>query len=624
MCVCILCICEGMCMSGLVSPKCIVGWEMRVIIVVCIYSMNENPSQAGELSTDTAVTSSSSSRVLDVCEVGIVSPGLIPIRRLTAGQIGYMCTKQSSLQQLQAGDKLTPASPQQSHIHSHRSAAPPPAHSTTRTVHDSSTAKPRLTPSSTNNSSIDRGHLSHDTSKSSNNGEFSMQVSSLVYAGVYPMSGDQTEKLKAAMSKLLLNDPSIDYQPQLSDSLGYGFRCGFLGRLHMDVFRQRLETEHDLKVLITAPTVPYLVTLADGVTKKTVYSASEFPDHFSRVEEPMVRAIISRIPWNCQSAVTALCFDTRAQLLGYSVELWRAGGRSDAVAADLKTAADNTPDRCTLESHEELCNHGSIAANNPNLTSSRYTTPCIPPHPTSHPTNTPSSVPPCQPTVPDRYPYSTTSPHCPSSDTRHVHSPSVPLSCGTTHPTLLINMTPPHSNSTPHPPSCSYDQPRGVGGECVLPSVEYRIPLGSVISNFHERLQKCTHGLAEYSHSLDGYEPVNAVKATVRLNGKAVEELSFLTLREEARVRGGRVVRMLADHIAPHDFEVTVQCVVGGKVMAREKVKAVKKDILAKCYGGDVTRKMKLIEREKAVQTRNRLCGVVRVPPEAFIDMIKL
>jgi len=311
----------------------------------------------------------------------------------------------------------------------------------------------------------------------------------MVFAGIFPEAVGDCERLDSAIQRLLLTDASVDARRDISPVLGAGYRCGFLGLLHLDVFRQRLSTEHGVPVLATSPTVPYRLELQGGKVV-VVEHAGDYPSHPAlpptRVEEPLVRGTIV-LPREMVPSVQQLCLERR--------------GEEEGVEA-----LDNAGER------------------------------------------------------------------------------------------MLIRV---------------------------------RLPLAEVITDFFDRLQAATHGFATFDYELCGYSEVDLVKVCIRLNGEIVDALSFFGIRDRATDTARRYLAKLAELIPQQQFDIALQAVVGGKVICKERIKALRKDVVAQKilshgHSGDPTRKAKLLDRQKEGKKKLREVAKVQVPPEAFVAMVKL
>jgi len=302
----------------------------------------------------------------------------------------------------------------------------------------------------------------------------------MVYSGIYPADGAKYEDLREALEKLQLNDASLSYEPETSIALGFGFRCGFLGLLHMEIIQERLEREYNLDLITTAPSVIYKVTLTNGETR-FIDNPTNYPDPglISSAEEPMVKAEILA-PSDYVGNIMELCQERRG------------------IFRDMKYL----------------------------------------------------------------------------------------------------------------------DETRV--------SLHYELPLNEIVYDFFDALKSRTKGYASFDYEILGYAPSKLVKLDILLNGDIVDALSFIVHADRAYSRGRKMVEKLKENIPRQLFEVPIQAAIGGKIIARETVKAMRKDVLAKCYGGDITRKKKLLEKQKEGKKRMRQLGTVEVPQEAFMSVLKL
>ena len=306
------------------------------------------------------------------------------------------------------------------------------------------------------------------------------KVNPMVFSGIYPADGAKYGDLRDALEKLQLNDASLSFEPETSTALGFGFRCGFLGLLHMEIIQERLEREFNLDLITTAPSVVYKVNLTDGQTVM-VDNPCNFPDPalIASAEEPMVKADILA-PSDYVGNIMELCQERRG----------------------------------TFKNMEYL-------------------------------------------------------------DDSRV-------------------------------------------------DLHYELPLNEIVYDFFDALKSRTKGYASFDYELLGYAQSRLVKLDILLNGEVVDALSFIVFADAAYNRGRKIVEKLKENIPRQLFEVPIQAAIGGKIIARETVKALRKDVLAKCYGGDITRKKKLLEKQKEGKKRMRQLGSVSVPQKAFMSVLKL
>ena len=306
------------------------------------------------------------------------------------------------------------------------------------------------------------------------------EVKPMVFAGIYPVDADDYEELRASIEKLQLNDASLTFIPESSQALGFGFRCGFLGLLHMEIIQERLDREFDMNVITTVPNVSYKVISKKGETIE-VHNPSGLPDHnyIDHIEEPYIIAqIISKNEY--VGSVMNLCIEKRGAL-----------------------------------------------KNQVYLTSNRV-------------------------------------------------------------------------------------------------EITFEMPLGEIVFDFYDKLKSISKGYASFDYHQSGYKPANLVKLDILLNGESVDALSTLIHRDNAYDFGRRMCVKLKELIPRQQFDIAIQAAIGAKIIARETVKAVRKDVTAKCYGGDITRKRKLLEKQKKGKKRMRQVGNVEVPQQAFLAVLKL
>ena len=306
------------------------------------------------------------------------------------------------------------------------------------------------------------------------------EVNPMVFSGIYPADGAKYGDLRDALEKLRLNDASLSFEPESSIALGFGFRCGFLGLLHMDVVQERIEREYDLDIITTAPSVVYKIEMTDG-TVKMIDNPFNYPDTslIAQAYEPMVNAHVYT-PSDYVGNIMELCQNRRG------------------VFKDMTYIDTNRVD------------------------------------------------------------------------------------------------------------------------------LHYELPLNEIVYDFFDALKSRTRGYASYDYEMNGFAPSKLVKLDIMLNGEVIDALSFIVHADRAYDRARKMAEKLKEHIPRQLFEVPIQACVGGKIIARETIKALRKDVLAKCYGGDITRKKKLLEKQKEGKKRMRRFGSVEVPQEAFMAVLKL
>lgn len=381
----------------------------------------------GIVKPGTKIKLMNTNKVYDVTEVGVFTPAPMPITELRAGEVGYLSASIKNVGDARAGDTITEANrPAEEALEGYRPAIP------------------------------------------------------MVFSGIYPVDGSKYEALKEALEKLQLNDAALSFEPETSIALGFGFRCGFLGLLHMEIIQERIEREFNLDIITTAPSVIYKVVKTDG-TLVEITNPTNLPEpsEISYMEEPMVKTSIIA-PSDYVGAIMELCQDKRGIFI----------------------------------------------------------------------------------------------------DMQYIEETRV-----------VIN---------------------------------YDMPLNEIVYDFFDALKSRTRGYASFDYELKGYKETKLVKLDIMLNGEVVDALSMIVPEERAYYRGRAMAEKLKEIIPRQLFEIPIQAAVGSKIIARETVKAMRKDVLAKCYGGDISRKKKLLEKQKQGKKRMRQIGSVEVPQEAFMAVLKI
>ena len=379
----------------------------------------------GKISKGDRIKIMSTGKEFDVLEVGVFSPKMKETKELTVGSVGYIITGIKSIKDTQVGDTIT--------------------------------------------------HVQNPTNTAL---EGYRPALSMVFAGIYPVSTDDYEDLREALEKLQLNDASLSYAPETSLALGFGFRCGFLGLLHMEIVVERLRREFNIDLISTAPSVKYHVTPEQG-QMIVIDNPAEFPEGKKYIEEPYVKGTII-VPKDYVGNVMELCQEKRG---------------------------------------------------------------------------------------------------------------------------TFINMN-------------YLDETRTM--------ISYDLPLAEIVIDFYDKLKSRTKGYASFEYEMIGYKESDLVKVDILVSGNPVDAFSFIAHKDNAYYRGRAIVEKLKDVIPRQQFEIPLQAALGTKIIARETIKALRKNVLAKCYGGDITRKKKLLEKQKEGKKRMKAIGNVEIPQEAFLSVLKL
>jgi GTP-binding protein LepA len=363
----------------------------------------------------------------DADEIGVLKLGMQPTKEISAGNVGYIISGIKTSTEVKVGDTIT-------HV----------ARPCLEAISGFEEAKP------------------------------------MVFAGVYPIEAEDYEDLRASLEKLQLNDAALTFQPESSVALGFGFRCGFLGLLHMEIVQERLDREFDMDVITTVPNVSYNVYTKDG-EKVEVHNPAGMPDitMIDRIEEPYIRASVITTS-SFIGPIMTLCLGKRGELV-----------KQEYISGDRM-------------------------------------------------------------------------------------------------------------------------------------EILYDMPLGEIVIDFYDKLKSISKGYASFDWHHNGFRPSNLVKLDILLNGEQVDALSTLTHRDNAESFGRRMCEKLKELLPRQQFDIAIQAAIGAKIIARETVKQVRKDVLAKCYGGDVSRKRKLLEKQKKGKKRMKQIGNVEVPQKAFLAVLKL
>ncbi|NBO18181.1 MAG: elongation factor 4 [Proteobacteria bacterium] len=380
----------------------------------------------GTLTRGMKIRMMSNGSTQNVDQLGVFTPKKVPVDKLTPGEVGYIITGIKQVADCSVGDTIT---------EDRRPAEAP---------------LPGFKPSQ-----------------------------SVVFCGLYPTDASEFEHLKDSLAKLRLNDASFEFETESSTALGFGFRCGFLGMLHLEIIQERLEREFDLDLITTAPSVVYRMHLTDG-SMLELHNPNDMPDvtKIEKIEEPWIRATIMT-PDDYLGNVLSLCTEKR----GVQEQLTYVGSRAMAV---------------------------------------------------------------------------------------------------------------------------------------------YKLPLNEVVFDFYDRLKSCSKGYASFDYELTDYAESDLVRLNILVNGEPVDALALIVHRSQADFRGRRLCERLKDLIPKHMFPIPIQAAIGGKIIARETISAMRKDVLAKCYGGDITRKRKLLEKQKKGKKKMREIGNVNIPQSAFLAALKM
>ena len=381
----------------------------------------------GEIKKDTRISIMSTQKKFEVSQVGFFSPKMTPCDSLPAGQVGFLFAAIKNVRDVRVGDTITLAdNPTETPFPGYQAAKP------------------------------------------------------MVFCGLYPIDSGQYETLRIALEKMKLNDAAFSYEPETSSALGFGFRCGFLGLLHLEIVRERLEREFDLHLLTTAPTVAYKLTLLDG-EERMLDNPSFFPptNEIEKVEEPIIRATII-MPDDYLGGVLNLLQDKRGEQKGFEY----------------------------------------------------------------------------------------------------------------------------------------------LGTKTVM--ITYEMPLNEMVADFYDRLKSVSKGYASFDYEITAFRAADLVKVDIMVNSQPVDALSMIAHRENASYQGKQILERMRKIIPRQLYDVVLQCAIGSRIVGRETIKALRKNVTAKCYGGDVSRKRKLLEKQKEGKKRMKNVGQVEIPQEAFMAILRV
>ena len=380
----------------------------------------------GQVKAGTKIKMLQTGKEFEVTEVGIFTPSATPTSVLSSGDVGYIAASIKTVSDIKVGDTICEQGQEVEALPGYK------------------------------------------------------QVQPVVFSGIFPVEGDKYNLLKDALLKLKLSDASLEFSPETSSALGFGFRCGFLGLLHMEVITERLEREFNLDIITTAPSVSYKVTKTNG-NELIISNPSNMPDvqEIAKIEEPVINAFVFTPP----------------EYVGQIMDL------------------------ATNKRGEYI-------------------------------------------------------------DMQYIDKNRVKMS--------------------------------------------YILPLGEIVYDFFDKLKSRTHGYASFDYEMNGYRESDMVKLDILLNGEVCDALSILVHRSKAYERGRGIAEKLKEVVPRHLFEIPIQAAIGNKIIARETIKALRKDVIAKCYGGDISRKRKLLEKQKEGKKKMRMLGSVELPSEAFMSILKL
>ena len=432
---------------------------------------------------------------------------------------------------------------------------------------------------------------------------------SMVYCGIYTEDGSKYPDLRDALEKLKLNDASLSFEPESSVALGFGFRCGFLGMLHMEIIQERLEREFDLDLITTLPSVIYRITKTDG-TVLMIDNPHDYPNPASIevAEEPFVNVSIIT-PQEFVGNIMPLCQDLRGEYKNMQyldsrlVELHYEMPLNEIVYNFFDTLKARTKGYASLDYEFSSYHPSELVKVDMLLNGDQVDALSFIAHKDKAYGRARKLCEKLKENIPRQL-------------FEVAEEPFVNVSIITPQE-FVGNIMPLCQDLRGEYKNMQYLDSR-------LVELHYEMPLNEIVYNFFDTLKARTKGYASLDYEFSSYHPSELVKVDMLLNGDQVDALSFIAHKDKAYGRARKLCEKLKENIPRQLFEIPVQAAIGGKIIARETVKALRKDVLAKCYGGDITRKKKLLEKQKEGKKKMRQLGTVQIPTEAFLAVLKL